>query len=345
MTKEEISRIVKTIQNKEYRMYENYKSRYKVDWKNIPILRELYALVMSFPDNFPSYSMGRQEDYLVNLVIQAPWYDCPRLCLEIEEKIRGFYKKRKDQDKLKYAWKNSDYRYKRLKDYLNLNLSLETFMKRHEIKFEINPLARTPEWEEHIYEASREAAGSIQAPEVLGDSYNETFRLRLTQVLKTKGIGVTKVSEKFVEEEISNTLKLIKQVKELAREKRLSTLPGARIRLLRALGDLVDSYYRHEFHIQRVMMEVCTDWEEMKIMDQRKFRKEVQLGIDVYNSLSPDSVYDWAAFEELSRSNHPAVFVDDLEEFYDILKKAIAKSRHEDVIRTASSILKRIWDE
>ncbi len=323
------------------KMYVNANTPYYQKWRNIPLVQEGYELLKSIPDDLREYTPGLKEHYYIHVKMHAPYLDCPRLCLEIEEKIRALYMKRKDQSELKYAWKASNERYRKLNDYINSFMSLETFCRKYDIKQVINPLARTAEWENVIYEASKEAAGAIQSPDILKDNYNDIFFYKLNQVLRSKGIGAK-------EEHGSGTDLMVKEAfgfMDRVVSSHKKGFRGGESRVVKMFDDMILIYDRFDLHVLKSALDNCWDWFEMKITNEDRFRKDIQLGIELFGSLSPDKKQDWETLAMLIKNNHPAVFMNDLEEFYDILKKAAAESAHEEVVQTAKTILKMIWEE
>ena len=128
-------------------------------WANIPLAKEVLELVRNIPEEEEENELGKA--YALNAVMEKlSEYDTPRLALEIlREELAQLQASDEKSDWLTEEDINSDIA--RLEDYIDLSLSNEEFCKKHYRHLEFDPVERTPEWEENIYEAQKEADAAM----------------------------------------------------------------------------------------------------------------------------------------------------------------------------------------
>ncbi|MBP5566344.1 MAG: hypothetical protein J6X57_02495 [Bacteroidales bacterium] len=124
-------------------------------WANIPLAKEALKLIRTIPEEEQETDLGKA--YALNAVMEKlSEYDTPRLALEIL---------RQELEYLRASEEKSDWLTEediladiaRLEDYIDLSISNSEFAKKHFRHLEFDPVERTPEWEENIYEAELEA--------------------------------------------------------------------------------------------------------------------------------------------------------------------------------------------
>ncbi len=326
-----VSEALDYVKRKEYKMYLNAKNEYRQRWRNIKLLKELYEIMLSLPDDLNTGSTRIKAHTLFNIVAWAPEFDCPRLCIEVRKTIEKLYLRVKDQSKVDATIELNAKRIKRLKDYINPNMSIAKFCKKHGYDKPVDPIERTQQWEDAIYQASLDATARIPAPESIPDRYNDKFEIELKKTLKEHGIIWRGNEDVDPQELLNETLD------------KFMTLDKKQV--IERLDRLIDEFGYSDLYIYRTVYANCDNWNQLIIEDGEKFRKQMQIGVKEYGGLSPDAQFDWMVMSLLMPQNHPATFMDDLEEFYDILKKTVAESTVEENIETASRILKEIWNE
>lgn len=131
-------------------------------WANIPLAKEVLELVRNIPEEEGENALGKA--YALNAVMEKlSEYDTPRLALEIlREELALLQASEEKSDWLTEEDIKADIA--RLEDYIDLSLSTAEFCKRHHRHLKFDPVERTPEWEENIYEAE------LEADKVLGDT-------------------------------------------------------------------------------------------------------------------------------------------------------------------------------
>lgn len=123
-------------------------------WRNIPLGRQAFALMLSLPDVVPGEieSSAEKARLLANMLEQMHETDTPRFCISVREEIA-----RLDPD-------DSDNRHSldMLREYIDPSVSAEEWGSRHHRSLRFDPVERTPEWEECIYEVEREVARQLK---------------------------------------------------------------------------------------------------------------------------------------------------------------------------------------
>ena len=131
-------------------------------WANIPLAKEALELVRNIPEEEEENELGKA--YALNAVMEKlSEYDTPRLALEIlREELALLKASEEKSDWLTEEDIKADIA--RLLDYINLDIPTGEFIRRHHRHLKFDPVERTPEWEENIYEAE------LEADKVLGDT-------------------------------------------------------------------------------------------------------------------------------------------------------------------------------
>ena len=131
-------------------------------WANIPLAKEVLELIRTLPEEEQETPLGKA--YALNAVMEKlSEYDTPRLALEIlREELTQLQASDEKSDWLTEEDIKADVA--RLLDYINLDIPTGEFIRRYHRHLKFDPVERTPEWEENIYEAE------LEADKVLGDT-------------------------------------------------------------------------------------------------------------------------------------------------------------------------------
>ena len=154
-------------------------------WANIPLAKEVLELVRNIPEEEGENALGKA--YALNAVMEKlSEYDTPRLALEIlNEELAQLRTSEEKSDWLTEEDIKADIA--RLLDYINLDIPMGEFTRRHHRHLKFDPVERTPEWEENIYEAQKEADAAMgDFPRGMG--YCHGFWPLLKSALAKRGI-------------------------------------------------------------------------------------------------------------------------------------------------------------
>ena len=154
-------------------------------WANIPLAKEVLELVRNIPEEEGENALGKA--YALNAVMEKlSEYDTPRLALQIlNEELAQLRASEEKSDWLTEEDIKADIA--RLLDYINLDIPMGEFTRRHHRHLKFDPVERTPEWEENIYEAQKEADAAMgDFPRGMG--YCHGFWPLLKSALAKRGI-------------------------------------------------------------------------------------------------------------------------------------------------------------
>ena len=154
-------------------------------WANIPLAKEVLELIRTLPEEEEENELGKA--YALNAVMEKlSEYDTPRLALEIlREELALLQASEEKSDWLTEEDIKADIA--RLEDYIDLSISNEEFCKKHYRHLKFDPVERTPQWEENIYEAQKEADAAMgDFPRGMG--YCHGFWPLLKSALAKRGI-------------------------------------------------------------------------------------------------------------------------------------------------------------
>ena len=128
-------------------------------WANIPLAKEVLELIRTLPEEEGESALGKA--YALNAVMEKlSEYDTPRLALEIlHEELTQLQASDEKSDWLTEEDIKADIA--RLLDYINLDIPTGEFIRRYNRHLKFDPVERTPEWEENIYEAQKEADAAM----------------------------------------------------------------------------------------------------------------------------------------------------------------------------------------
>ena len=161
-------------------------------WANIPLAKEALELIRTLPEEEQESPLGKA--YALNAIFERlSEYDTPRLGLEIlREELAQLKASDEESNWLTEEDINADIA--RLEDYIDLSLSAEEFCKRHHRHLKFDPIERTRQWEENIYEADKEADAAMgDFPRGMG--YCHGFWPSLKAALAKRGIAWQTPSE------------------------------------------------------------------------------------------------------------------------------------------------------
>lgn len=155
-------------------MVENYNA-FGRTWKNIPLGKEAFALMK---DGLPLRVKGELTPYtrivlLNNMIDCMPERDCARFLLEVRNYQKRMFKLIGDKDMAEdmdidgYEGEEDGYvryfredeledRMKSIQDYLDPGMSMEDWCKEYGVMLKFDPVERTQEWEDCIYDVEAE---------------------------------------------------------------------------------------------------------------------------------------------------------------------------------------------
>ena len=144
-------------------------------WRNIPLGKKAFALLK---DELPLRVQGELTPYtrivlLNNMMDCMPERDCARFCKEVQEyQLTLFALVRssdidEDMDIDGYEGAPAAYQHaytraehlkgmQRIKDYLDTDIAMEEWCKRYNVMLRFDPVERTEEWEDCIYDVEKE---------------------------------------------------------------------------------------------------------------------------------------------------------------------------------------------
>ena len=113
-------------------------------WANIPLAKEVLELVRNIPEEEEENELGKA--YALNAVMEKlSEYDTPRLALEIlREELALLQASEEKSDWLTEEDIKADIA--RLLDYINPDIPMGEFVRRHNRHLKFDPVERTPEW-------------------------------------------------------------------------------------------------------------------------------------------------------------------------------------------------------
>lgn len=144
-------------------MVENYNSFGDI-WKNIPLAKEAFAIMLSLPDALEGEFDTPQEKagLLSQMLDQMEETLTPRFCLEVRRYMLGLDASDEDNSR----------EIEMLQDYINLSLPMEEYCSRYRKFLKFDPVERTEKWEESIYEVEAECAEILKnEPKGMGSCF------------------------------------------------------------------------------------------------------------------------------------------------------------------------------
>ncbi len=131
------------------KMVENYNT-FGMQWANIPLAKEALAIMRELPDSIEGEyeTPSEKADLLCRMADHMEETYTPRLCIEIREYAAELYGEAGDEDNQEELEK--------LHDYINPDLPMEEYCRRHSRMLKFDPVERTEEWEKVIYDVMQE---------------------------------------------------------------------------------------------------------------------------------------------------------------------------------------------
>lgn len=161
-------------------MVENYNESGRT-WKNIPLGKKAFALMK---DELPLRVKGELTPYtrivlLNNMIDCMPERDCARFLLGVRNYQKSMYKLINDKDLpedmdidgyeddeagyVRYFREDElESRIKKIQDYLDPNMSMEDWCKEYGVMLKFDPVERTQEWEDCIYDVEVECEKKLK---------------------------------------------------------------------------------------------------------------------------------------------------------------------------------------
>lgn len=123
-------------------------------WRNIPLGKQAFALMLSLPDVVPGEieSPAEKAQLLANMLEQLLETDTPRFCISVREEIACLNPDDADNQKSLTM----------LREYIDLSIPADEWGNRHHRYLKFDPVERTSEWEECIYDVVREVSQQLK---------------------------------------------------------------------------------------------------------------------------------------------------------------------------------------
>lgn len=177
-------------------------------WKNIPLGRKAYALMR---DELPLRVEGELTPYtrivLLNKMMSCmPERDCARFILEVKKYQKSLFRLIRDKDDFnedmdidgykgnpeeyvrEYTLGRHEESLLRTKEYLDMSITMEEWCRKYNILLKFDPVERSEQWEDCIYEVERICAEEL-AEEPKGMGFCHSYWSTKKAVLAKFGIG------------------------------------------------------------------------------------------------------------------------------------------------------------
>ncbi len=129
-------------------------------WRNTALVREAYALMMQLPDTYEGEfnTPADKADLLCNMLDQVDETDAARFCICIRQKIAELYAKSEAaaDDAAEHRNEDNEYELAKLLDFINPDVSTDDYCKKYNRMLRFDPVERSKEWEDVIYDARKE---------------------------------------------------------------------------------------------------------------------------------------------------------------------------------------------
>lgn len=147
-------------------------------WKNIELAKEAFTIMRSLPDAMPGEfeSPADKAEILEMMLDRMIETDSPRFCIEVRKYIHQLSGNEENKSELSM-----------LQDYINLDIPMEEFCRKHHRHLKFDPVERTEAMENIIVDVERECAEKLAGlPRSMGFCY-AYWSIR-QDVLKSYGI-------------------------------------------------------------------------------------------------------------------------------------------------------------
>lgn len=126
-------------------MVDNYRGKI---WKNIPLGKQAFEIMRSLPDTLPGeYNSPIEKAALLSqMLCQMEETSTPRFSCKVREYIQTLNPNDKDNSQA----------LTQLYDFIDPTVSMEDFCKRYDRSLKFDPIERSEQWENVIYDVERE---------------------------------------------------------------------------------------------------------------------------------------------------------------------------------------------
>lgn len=130
-------------------MVENHNT-FGAIWKNIDLGKQAFAIMKELPDVIEGEfdSPADKAGILVQMLDQMEETMAPRFCIEVRKYIQ----------QLNSDNESNNQSLEQLYDFIDIDLSLEEYCKKYSKLLKFDPIERTQEWEDIIYQVEKECA-------------------------------------------------------------------------------------------------------------------------------------------------------------------------------------------
>lgn len=128
-------------------MVANYKERGAI-WKNIPLGKEAFELMKSLPPTVKGeFNTPADKAHLLSQMLDHMDEETtPRFAIGVREYMHSLDPKDEDNNR----------ELKKLRDYIDLDFPMPEYCKRYRRHLKFDPIERTEQWEEVIYDVEKE---------------------------------------------------------------------------------------------------------------------------------------------------------------------------------------------
>ena len=160
-------------------MVENYNEFDQV-WKNIELGKEAFRMMMELPDVVEGEFETPQEkaSILSNMLDNMEETASARFCIKVRKEIASLDPENRDNMEM----------LGQLEDFIDARLPMLEYCRKYEKLIKFDPVERTEEWEEVIYEVEKECA-EILKDEPKGMGFCFAYWSTKAAVLKKHGIA------------------------------------------------------------------------------------------------------------------------------------------------------------
>lgn len=137
--------------NKLSRLFKAMVNNYHIHgsvWKNIELGKQAFAIMKSLPPTVEGEfeSPAEKAELLVKMLDLMDETSTPRFCIEVREYIHSLNPDNENNTKELH----------KLKDFINLSLSMEDYCVKYRKHLKFDPVERTEKWENIIFQVEKE---------------------------------------------------------------------------------------------------------------------------------------------------------------------------------------------
>lgn len=159
-------------------MVKNYNT-FGAMWKNIPLGKQAFALMQSLPPTVEGEfdTPADKAALLGQMLDQMVETSTPRFCMEVRAYMQTLDPDNGDNNR----------KLQQLRDFTDFSLPMEEYCRKYGCHLKFDPVERTPEWENTVYDVERECSLRLRwVPRRMGFCF-EYWSVK-ADVLRRRGI-------------------------------------------------------------------------------------------------------------------------------------------------------------